>query len=297
MAEKARFPPWLKKRLPSGGAADEVRALLRGLRLATVCQSAHCPNLCECFARGTATFMILGEVCTRNCRFCAVGHGTVAPPDAEEPERLAEAAARLKLSHVVVTSVTRDDLPDGGAEQFRLTIEALRRRMTCRVEVLTPDFQGNEEAIERVASAGPDVYNHNVETVPRLYPAVRPQADYRRSLALLAFVKERHPSVNTKSGIMAGLGETREEMLSALRDLRAARCDLVTIGQYLSPSREHLPVHEFVTPERFAEYERAAREMGFSGAACGPFVRSSYHAGALFDASREQRTESDKITR
>ncbi len=285
-ARPAKFPPWLKKRLPSGGAADEVRELLRGLRLATVCQSAHCPNQCECFARGTATFMILGNVCTRDCRFCAVGHGPVEPPDPQEPERLAEAAARLKLAHVVVTSVTRDDLPDGGAEQFRRTIEALRARMIRRIEVLTPDFQGNREAIERVASARPDVYNHNIETVPRLYPTVRPQADYRRSLALLDFVKERHPEVSTKSGLMAGLGESREEMLAALADLRAARCDLLTIGQYLSPSRDHLPVQEFVTPERFADYERCAREMGFSGAACGPFVRSSYHAGALYDASR-----------
>jgi len=289
MKESAKFPPWLKKRLPSGGAADEVRELLRGLRLATVCQSAHCPNQCECFARGTATFMILGSACTRNCRFCAVGHGPVEPPDPQEPERLAEAAARLKLAHVVVTSVTRDDLPDGGAEQFRRTIEALRRRMNCRIEVLTPDFQGNREAIERVASARPDVYNHNVETVPRLYPMVRPQADYRRSLALLAFVKERHPDVSTKSGLMAGLGESRQEMLAALAELRASRCDLLTIGQYLAPSRDHLPVQEFVTPERFADYERCAREMGFSGVACGPFVRSSYHAGALYDASRVGR--------
>jgi len=269
--------------------ADEVRDLLRGLRLSTVCQSAHCPNQCECFARGTATFMILGNGCTRNCRFCAVGHGPVEPPDPQEPERLAEAAAKLKLAHVVVTSVTRDDLPDGGAGQFRLTIEALRRRMACRIEVLTPDFQGNREAIELVASARPDVYNHNIETVPRLYPVVRPEADYRRSLALLAFVKERHPEVSTKSGLMAGLGETREEMMAALADLRAARCDLLTIGQYLSPSRDHLPVQEFVTPERFADYETCAREMGFSGAACGPFVRSSYHAGALYDASCAER--------
>ena len=288
MKQSSKFPPWLKKRLRSGGAGEEVRELLRGLRLATVCQSAHCPNLCECFARGTATFMILGDVCTRDCRFCAVGHGAAGPPDPQEPERLAEAAAQLKLAHVVVTSVTRDDLPDGGAEQFRRTIEALRRRMNCRIEALTPDFQGDRGAIDRVASALPDVYTHNVETVPRLYPAVRPQADYRRSLALLAFVKERHPEVKTKSGLMVGLGETREEALATLADLRAARCDLVTIGQYLSPSRDHLPVREFVTPERFGDYERCAREMGFSGVACGPFVRSSYHAGALYEASRAE---------
>lgn len=189
--ERPRFPPWLRKRIPASGTIEEVRGMLRDLRLATVCQSARCPNMCECFARSTATFMILGNTCTRECRFCAVGHGVVTPPDPGEPERLAEAAERLKLGHVVVTSVTRDDLPDGGAEHFALTIAALRRRLPkCRTEVLTPDFKGNREAIARVVAATPDVYNHNVETVPRLYAQVRPQADYRQSIELLLIIAE-----------------------------------------------------------------------------------------------------------
>ncbi len=288
-----RFPSWLRKRIPAGGAIEEVRGLLRGLRLATVCQSARCPNLYECFALGTATFMILGEVCTRDCRFCAVKHGACSPPDPEEPERVAEAAGRLRLHHVVVTSVTRDDLPDGGAEQFRNTILALRERRQPRVEVLTPDFRGDARAIERVASALPDVYNHNLETVPRLYPEVRPGADYRRSLALLQRVKAGYPRVVTKSGIMVGLGETRNEVMDVLTDLRAVGCDMLTIGQYLQPTPSHLPVQRFVPPDEFAQYERAAGEMGFLGAACGPFVRSSYHAGALYSACSAAPAQQD----
>ena len=283
--EKTRFPPWIKKRIPSGGAGERVRELLGRLQLATVCQSAHCPNLCECFARGTATFMILGKICTRNCGFCAVEHGACLPPDPDEPARLAEAAAALALSHVVVTSVTRDDLPDGGAEQFRLTILALAEKLPCRIEVLTPDFQGDAAAIERVASAHPHVYNHNVETAPRLYAEVRPQADYRRSLALLRYVKDHHPELRTKSGLMVGLGETRDEVLAVLGDLREARCEMLTIGQYLRPSPQNLPVREFVTPEQFADYERRARAMGFAAVASGPFVRSSYHADAMCDSN------------
>jgi lipoic acid synthetase len=279
--EKARFPPWLKKRIPSGGAGERVRELLSRLRLATVCESAHCPNQCECFARGTATFMILGTTCTRRCGFCAVPHGVCAPPDPSEPARVAEAAAALALSHVVITSVTRDDLPDGGAEQFRQTILALAEKLRCRIEVLTPDFQGDPAAIERVASARPHVYNHNVETVPRLYAAVRPEADYRRSLALLRQVKQHHPELRTKSGLMVGLGETPEEVLGVLGELRDAGCDMVTIGQYLQPSPRHLPVREFVPPEQFAVYESLARAMGFAAVASGPFVRSSYRAEAL----------------
>lgn len=280
--EKAKFPPWIKKRIPAGGAGERVRELLSRLRLATVCQSAHCPNQCECFARGTATFMILGSACTRNCGFCAVAHGACPPPDPTEPARVAEAAAALALSYVVVTSVTRDDLPDGGAEQFRRTILALSERPPCRVEVLTPDFQGDPAAIERVASAHPHVYNHNVETAPRLYAEVRPQADYRRSLALLRQVKDRHPELRTKSGLMVGLGETPGEVLAVLGDLREAGCEMVTIGQYLQPSPRNLTVREFVTPEQFALYEVQARAMGFAAVASGPFVRSSWHAEAMW---------------
>ena len=279
--EKTRFPPWIKKRIPSGGASERVRQLLSRLQLATVCQSAHCPNQCECFARGTAAFMILGRACTRSCGFCAVSHGAGLPPDPAEPARVAEAAAALALSHVVVTSVTRDDLPDGGAEQFRQTILVLAEKRQCRIEVLTPDFQGDRAAIERVASAHPHVYNHNVETAPRLYAEVRPQADYRRSLALLRQVKDRHPELRTKSGLMVGLGETPDEVLAVLGDLREARCEMVTIGQYLQPSPRNLPVREFVTPEQFAVYELRARAMGFAAVASGPFVRSSYHADAM----------------
>jgi lipoic acid synthetase len=282
-----RFPPWLRKRVPAGGPIEEVRGMLRDLRLATVCQSARCPYLCECFARRTATFMILGSVCTRACRFCAVGRGAPPPPDPDEPDRLAEAAARLSLGHVVVTSVTRDDLPDGGAAQFARTIEALRRRLPrCRVEVLTPDFQGRRESVARVVEAGPDVFNHNVETAPRLYAQVRPQAVYARSLAVLEMAKALRPALTTKSGIMVGLGETREETVQTLRDLRGVRCDLVTIGQYLAPTREHAPIVEFVTPETFAWYEEQARALGFTGVAAGPFVRSSYHAGEMYGGRR-----------
>jgi lipoic acid synthetase len=285
-----RFPPWLRKRVPAGDAIEEVRGMLRDLRLATVCQSARCPNLCECFARRTATFMILGHTCTRECRFCAVGHGPVEPPDADEPERLAEAAARLKLGHVVVTSVTRDDLPDGGAGHFALTIAALRARLPgCRIEVLTPDFRGDRAAIARVVAAAPDVYNHNIETVPRLYPQVRPQADYRQSLELLRHVKELAPGMTTKSGIMVGLGESADEVAQALRDLREHNCDMLTIGQYLAPTPKHAPIVEFVTPEAFAGYETLAKSLGFAGVASGPFVRSSYHAGDLYQGAERGR--------
>jgi len=279
---RQRFPPWLKKRIPPPGSLERVRGLLGELNLATVCQSARCPNLCECFARGTATFMILGDRCTRDCGFCAVAHGDPAPPDPAEPGRVAEAAARLGLSHVVVTSVTRDDLPDGGAEQFRCTILSLRERSNCTIEVLTPDFRGEANALAAVLSAQPDVFNHNVETVARLYPTVRPGADYRRSLDLLARAKETSATLITKSGFMVGLGERPEEVTTLLRELRSAGCDCVTIGQYLRPTPSHLPVERFVPPAEFAEYEAAAHALGFRYVASGPFVRSSYHAGDVW---------------
>jgi len=286
---RSKFPPWLRKRIPAAGQMERVRELLQDLGLATVCQSAHCPNLCECFSRGTATFLILGRVCTRNCRFCAVEHGPVSPLDPDEPEHVAEAVARMELAHVVITSVTRDDLPDGGAEHFHRTVAAVRERRECTVEILTPDFRGDGAAIDRACAARPDVYNHNVETVPRLYSSVRPGADYRRSLDLLARAKNNLPAGATKSGIMVGLGETAEEVETVLRDLRAVGCDLLTVGQYLRPTPSHYDVARFVTPEEFAEYGKRALALGFAGVASGPFVRSSYRAGSMLAEFLEGR--------
>ncbi|HBT46774.1 MAG TPA: lipoyl synthase [Peptococcaceae bacterium] len=275
----SRKPPWLHKRIPAGGSLEATRKLLEELQLNTVCQSALCPNLGECFSRRTATFMILGKTCTRNCRFCAVEGGRPEPVDPDEPRRVALAAARLGLKHVVVTSVTRDDLPDGGAAQFAATIHALRERLPgAIIEVLTPDFQGERASLARVVEARPHIFNHNVETVPRLYPQVRPAADYRRSLEVLRTVKELAPDVYTKSGMMVGLGETREEVEEVMADLREVGCDILTIGQYLRPSPRHLSVEEFVPPETFEYYGEAARKMGFLYVASAPFVRSSYNA-------------------
>jgi lipoic acid synthetase len=346
----------LKKRIPSEGTTETVRALLEELGLTTVCQNARCPNIMECFTRHTATFMILGNVCTRDCGFCAVRSGSPLPVDPDEPRRVAEAVRRLRLRHAVITSVTRDDLPDGGASHFAATIRAIREAGAVRepplqsviIEVLTPDFKGVPEHIRLVAEARPDIYNHNVETVPRLYPRVRPQADYRRSLELLALVKaegvriaggchserseESRRSANetlrgvypepvnetlrfaqgdrqvsplrrahgdhsarasreagptalrgfTKSGLMVGLGETDEEVRGVMKDLRGVGCDILTIGQYLRPSPDHLPIARFVHPDTFADYERAARDLGFLAVASGPFVRSSYNAEHVF---------------
>lgn len=273
------LPSWIKRRFPPQEEWESVQRLLRTLALHTVCESARCPNIGECFRRGTATFLILGNVCTRSCRFCAVAKGTPGPLDPEEPERVAEAAQRLNLKHVVVTSVTRDDLPDGGAGHFAATIGAIRRVLPqATVEVLVPDFQGKEEALDTVLAARPDVLNHNVETVPRLYPSVRPQAHYERSLWLLKRAKEKAPGILTKSGLMVGLGETREEVEGVLRDLRGVQCDIVTIGQYLRPSVRHLPVAAYIPPEEFAYYREYALRLGFLGVASGPFVRSSYRA-------------------
>jgi lipoic acid synthetase len=277
-----RMPSWMRRPLTAPGRSSEVSAMLDELELKTVCRSAKCPNRGECYASGTATFMVLGTECTRNCRFCAVDPARPEPPDPGEPERVAEAAARMGLRHVVVTMVTRDDLPDGGASHVAATIGALRRRVPkARVEVLVSDLGGDLAAVDTVAEAAPDVFNHNVETVPRLYPEVRPQADYARSLRVLARVRETHPRLPTKSGLMVGLGEEPGEVEAVLRDLRASGVDIVTIGQYLRPSAKHLPVTEFVTPEQFERYARAAREFGFAGVASAPFVRSSYHASEV----------------
>ena len=279
---RRRLPPWLvpaaRKRLQ---LADLGRKLA-GMGVHTVCESARCPNLGECFGRGSATFMILGDVCSRNCRFCAVDHGEPGPVDPEEPRRMAEAAEMLGLRHVVVTSVTRDDLPDGGATHFAHTVRAVRERLPgATVEVLVPDLQGDREALRTVLEAGPEVLNHNVETVLRLYPQVRPEADYGRSLRVLRWARELSESTMTKSGFMVGLGETEEEVPGLLQDLREAGVGVVTIGQYLQPTRWHLPVADYVSPRVFQEYERAARAMGFLHVLSGPLVRSSYRAEEL----------------
>ena len=279
-----RKPEWLKKRLDPRAMAP-VRALMRGQALHTVCEEAHCPNIGECWGRRTATFMILGDRCTRACAFCAVRTGRPTGLDTEEPGRVAEAAAALGLRHVVVTSVNRDDLDDGGAAIFAAVVAALHGQGQS-VEVLTPDFQGNLAAIDRVADAGPEIYGHNVETVPRLYHAMRPQAAYRRSLDLLAWVKAVRPELLTKSGLMVGVGETPDEVVAVLRDLRAVGCDVVTLGQYLAPGAAYHPVVEYVTPQRFEGYREAGEAMGFLAVASAPFVRSSYNADAVWERLR-----------
>jgi lipoic acid synthetase len=278
---RRRLPAWLKRALPRGNGNSYTEGLLRELGLETVCENARCPNRPECYARRTATFMILGNICTRPCGFCAVARGEPEVLESDEPARVAEAAQRLGLRHVVITSVTRDDLPDGGADHFYQCVVAVRAKTGASVEVLTPDFLGNQQAIERVLEARPDVYNHNMETVPRLYRKVRGRADYRRSLDLLAYVKSQSPATITKSGLMLGLGETTEELLEVLADLRSAGCDTLTLGQYLAPTSKHLRVLRFVPPDEFDVLGALARTMGFAQVASGPFVRSSYHADEM----------------
>lgn len=278
-----RLPPWLKRPLPRGNGNNFTHNLLQDLRLETVCENARCPNRPECWAQRTATFMILGNVCTRPCSFCSVPKGTPQPVEEDEPERLAEACVRLGLRHVVITSVTRDDLPDGGAEHFVRCLEAVRRRLShATLEVLTPDFQGQLAAIDRVIAARPHVFNHNLETVPRLYRVARGRADYRRSLALLARVKEKDPAIFTKAGLMLGLGETLDEVLEVFADLRSIGCDILTLGQYLAPTLHHsLPVARYLPPEEFDAIAQLARSLGFRQVVAGPFVRSSYHAAEM----------------
>ncbi|TWI74285.1 lipoic acid synthetase [Desulfobotulus alkaliphilus] len=272
-------PSWLRRSLPRGPRYGRVQHLLKEKGLHTVCEQAHCPNQFECFGKGTATFLLLGETCTRHCRFCNIDSGPVFPPDMEEPERVAEAAAGLGLSYVVLTSVTRDDLEDGGAKIFAESIKALRRRLpSAGVEVLIPDFMGSEDALKTVVYAKPDVINHNMETVERLYPEVRPEALYQRSLELIARVAAHESGIPAKSGIMLGLGEGDDEIMKTLRDLRQAGCRILTIGQYLQPSERHLAVKRFVPPETFDFWRKEALGMGFSAVASGPFVRSSYRA-------------------
>jgi len=280
-----RKPPWLKKRLSQLQDISKVRSILDVGSLHTVCEEARCPNLGECFSSGTATLLILGKVCTRNCGFCAVERGTPASLDESEPQKVAQAIREMGLRYVVVTSVTRDDLPDGGASIFAGTIRAIRAvDQKIKIEVLIPDFQGDLASLVKVLTERPDVLNHNVETVSRLYPQVRPQADYQRSLELLRRSKENDPHVLTKSGFMLGLGEEQGEVRDLLRDLREVSCDFLTIGQYLQPRRERLPVVRYVPPEEFEEVRKIAAEMGFKDVASGPFVRSSYHASRMFDA-------------
>ena len=277
---RPRLPEWLRITLPTSDSFARTRGLLDELKLHTVCESAKCPNHWECWSKGTATFMIAGDRCTRACGFCAVSTAKPLALEADEPARVAEATRRMKLKHVVITAVARDDLPDGGAEHFRQTIEKVRElNPGIVIEVLVPDFLDNELAIENVLTANPHIYNHNLETVRRLTPGVRHRATYDRSLTVLKKVKEkRGDTIYTKSGVMLGLGETEEELLQALRDLRSSNCDILTLGQYLQPSLKHLPVMEFVRPEKFAEYKVRAEEMGFVHVASGPMVRSSYHA-------------------
>ncbi|RLA87968.1 MAG: lipoyl synthase [Deltaproteobacteria bacterium] len=280
-------PEWLRRRFSTKSSVTEVNDLLLDLNLHTVCQEAHCPNQSECFGNHTATFMLLGDHCSRNCTFCAVTHGVSEPPDPEEPKRVAEAVSRLGLKYVVLTSVTRDDLADGGASHFAATIKTIRSFASdILVEVLVPDFQGSAQSLATVLASQPAVLNHNLETVSRLYPAVRPQADYQRSLRLLKEVKRLHPEAATKSGFMVGLGEKQEEVSRLLRDLRKANCDLVTIGQYLRPSRDHHPVVDYIHPELFKAYQQEAETLGFSGVASGPYVRSSYQAEKLYRKAR-----------
>ncbi len=283
-------PPWLKRRLPSGPVYEQMRGLLTGCGLHTVCQEAACPNIWECFSKKTATFLILGNRCTRNCRFCAVGHGPPQPPDPEEPGRVAGAARRMNLRYAVVTSVTRDDLEDGGASRFADTMDALRSEIPgIRLEVLTPDFMGDAHAVKRVVSARPQVFNHNIETVPRLYPDVRPQADYQRSLDVLKTARNQSRKLIIKSGIMVGLGENEQELERVFRDLVIAGCNILTIGQYLQPSKEQLAVQHFLPPEKFQKMKDRALETGFSVVEAGPFVRSSFNANYLFRMSKLQK--------
>jgi lipoic acid synthetase len=277
-----RLPAWLRRPLAQPGQAVAVAEMLDELSLNTVCQSAKCPNRGECFSAGTATFLIMGDACTRGCRFCAVETRRPEPLDADEPRRVGEAAARMRLRHVVITTVTRDDLADGGAAHFVKVIRAVRGSAPdVAVEVLTSDFAGRAVDIDTVAAERPDVFNHNLETVPRLYAEVRPGADYERSLAVLSRVGETQPDLPTKSGLMLGLGETPDEVIQVMTDLLGHGVSMLTLGQYLRPSREHLPVVEFIEPEVFARLSREAYRLGFSAVASAPFVRSSYHAGEL----------------
>jgi len=285
ISQRARHPRWLKVPLPAGKNFHDVRKLIKQHHLHTVCQSAHCPNIGDCWGRRTATFMILGDICTRNCSFCAVSSGKPLPVDRDEPKRVAEAVKTLLLRYAVVTSVTRDDLSDGGASVFADTIREIEQAVpTCPVEILIPDFNGSESALSAVIEAMPDVLNHNIETVPSLYPIVRPEADYHRSLRVLDLAKQQ--GMLTKTGLMLGLGETNDEVLAVMNDLREVQCDILTLGQYLQPSSAHLSIDRYVTPEEFDELKQIGIELGFRHIEAGPLVRSSYHAASSFRESQ-----------
>jgi lipoic acid synthetase len=286
-----RRPPWLKVRLPGGENYTDLKRIMRQKGLHTVCESARCPNVAECWGHRTATFMILGNLCTRACGFCAVPHGRPLGLDTDEPERVADAAEKMGLKYAVVTSVNRDELSDGGASIFAATIRAIRRRLPdCKVEVLVPDFRGDTQALRTVVEAAPEVFNHNTETVPRLYRRVRMGAVYERSLELLRRAKEINPRLPTKSGIMVGLGESYDEILETLRDLHAQQVDILTVGQYLQPTDKHLPIARFYHPDEFAQIKRDALALGFKHAECGPLVRSSYHAHEQEEAASASLT-------
>jgi lipoic acid synthetase len=280
----SKLPPWLIKRTPKSQNIKKLRSLVDDPDIHTVCEGAKCPNIGECYSNRTMTFMILGDVCTRACRFCAVSFGTPLPVDETEPKRVAEAAKKLGLKYVVITSVTRDDLPDGGAQQFQNTIKVVRGQLSgVGIEVLIPDFKGEINSLKRVVDAKPDVINHNVETIPRLYPKIRPQADYQRSLDLLVNVKKLDGNICTKSGLMVGLGESFGEVAEVLSDLRKVDCDIVTVGQYIPPSKDHAPVAAYLEPGVFEKYNEIGIEMGFKHVSSGPFVRSSYQAEKVLE--------------
>ena len=273
-------PDWIRMRLSSSQKVNQLKKTLREQNLFTVCEEAQCPNLNECFNNGTATFMIMGQICTRRCPFCDVAHGRPKPLDINEPRHLAQTIAKMALKYVVITSVDRDDLRDGGAAHFKACIDAIRSTTSeIKIEILTPDFRGRmEKALETFCDCPPDVFNHNLETVPSLYPKVRPGADYQHSLKLLDRFKDKHPQVITKSGLMLGVGETKQQVINVLKDLRLHQVEMLTLGQYLQPSRHHLAVEEYITPEQFQQYKEIADNLGFSQVASGPMVRSSYHA-------------------
>ena len=278
-ALRPRLPDWLKVKAPGSPRYIELKQVMRSQSLHTVCEEAHCPNIGECWGRGTATFMILGDICTRSCRYCAVTSGRPAGLDLQEPSRLAQTVSDMGLDYCVITSVNRDDLPDGGSFIFASCIRKIREQApNCRVEVLIPDFAGSWEALQMVLEAGPDVLNHNIESTRRVFPTVRPKGDYRLSLDLLAKSKELAPCIATKSGIIVGMGESAEEVLQTMADLREVQCDLLTVGQYLRPSQKHLPIDRFYTPSEFEHFREQGESMGFKHVASGPLVRSSYHA-------------------
>ena len=281
---QTKRPNWLRVKLPQGKEYNRLKNILRSASLHTVCEEAICPNIGECFGQGTATFLILGDVCTRRCNFCAVTKGHPSTLDEDEPERIARVVKQIGLRHVVITSVTRDDLPDGGAKIYARTIRSIRTyNPTCTIEVLIPDFKGSEEALEIVLEEYPDILNHNLETVPRLYPDVRPQADYELSLSLLEKVNAIHPGCTTKSGLILGMGEEYDEIIDVMKDLREVDCDILTIGQYLSSGKEYIPIKRYYHPDEFKRLKYEGEKMGFKHVESGPLVRSSYHAAAQFN--------------